>query len=177
MEDKELIKRMLNGDELALEALHKRYARQIYHYIYTETSDYDAAEEILQEVFYKVATKIRHFKQRSSFKTWIYVITRHAIIDYYRKQETQLKTVPLEDETMDYRGGAGHGEQLSELQYLINQLPLKYRRIMHLRYVEEFSLLDTARITGVSVMSVKSTQKRAKKMLKTQRDEGVAYNG
>lgn len=34
LDDKELISRILEGDELALEALHKRYARQIYHYIY-----------------------------------------------------------------------------------------------------------------------------------------------
>ncbi|MCM2677620.1 RNA polymerase sigma factor [Alkalicoccobacillus plakortidis] len=177
MDDKELIHRILEGDELALEALHKRYARQIYHYIYTETKNYNDAEEILQEVFYKVSTKLYQFKQRSSFKTWIYVIARNAIIDYYRKQENQLKTIPLQEELIEHNGGFERGEILTDLQHSIERLPLKYRRILHLRYIEGFSLIDTARIIGVSVMSVKSTQKRAKKMLKMQLDEGVAWNG
>ncbi|MDQ0207414.1 RNA polymerase sigma factor [Alkalicoccobacillus murimartini] len=177
MEDKDLIHKILEGDEFALEELHKRYARQIYHYIYTETRNYDDAEEILQEVFYKVSTKLNQFKRRSSFKTWIYVITRNAIVDYYRKQENQLKTIPLQEELIEHNGGFERDESLTDLQHSIERLPLTYRRILHLRYIEGFSLLDTARITGVSVMSVKSTQKRAKKMLKTQLDEGVACNG
>lgn len=177
MEDIELVKQLLEGDEIAIERLHKRYAQQIYHYIYTETRNDDDAEEILQDVFYKVATKLYQFKKRSSFKTWIYAIARHAIIDHYRKNANRLKTVPLEEELIEHTCGFEEVESISDLQLAIEQLPLKYRRVLHLRYVEEFSLMDTAKIIGVSILSVKSTQKRAKKLLQTQLYEGGVRNG
>ncbi|TSB47926.1 RNA polymerase sigma factor [Alkalicoccobacillus porphyridii] len=177
MEDNELVKQILEGDEIAMERLHRRYAQQIYHYIYTETKSYEDAEEILQEVFYKVATKLHQFKRRSSFKTWMYVITKNTIVDYYRKHTNQLNTVPLQEELLEHNSSFEDLESVSDLQQAIEQLPLKYRRVLHLRYVEEFSLMDTARIIGVSVMSVKSTQKRAKKLLQTQLQEGGVRNG
>src|SRR5699024_9765085 len=53
MEDRELIRQILQGDDLGIEELHHRYVEHLFNFIYAQTNNYHDAEELLQDVFYK----------------------------------------------------------------------------------------------------------------------------
>lgn len=104
MNDYELIKRIQEGDNEAIIVLHNRYADRIFHYIYMQTGSYHDTEELLQDVFYKAAKHLKSFKGKSSFKTWVFKIARHTVIDYYRGSAKDKDTVPIEKEKFDFIG-------------------------------------------------------------------------
>ncbi|GAF11573.1 RNA polymerase, sigma-24 subunit, ECF subfamily [Bacillus sp. JCM 19046] len=176
MDDQELVKRVLQGDELAIEQLHKRYAQPLFHYIHMQTNSFHDSEEILQDVFYKAATQLHQFKQRSSFKTWIYTITRNRLIDYYRSNKAQKNQVELSPLSADLHATPSSPYKLDDLQEALEQLPTNYQTVLHLRFIEGFSLLETAKIMGKSLYAVKNLQKRAQKQLKSDAHvEGFTY--
>lgn len=176
MEDKVLVSRILQGDELAIEQLHKRYAQPLFHYIHMQTNNFHDSEEILQDVFYKAATHLHQFKHRASFKTWIYTIARNSLTDYFRTKNAQKNQVELKPLSPDLSIPSIHKDSIDDLHDALSTLPTTYRTVIHLRFIEGFSLLETAKIMGKSLYAVKNLQKRAQKQLKSNADlEGFTY--
>lgn len=67
-DDKELLKKYLNGDEFAFEILIKKYSRVIYFFIFHQTKDSQLSEDLTQETFIKVWKNIKKFNFDKSFK-------------------------------------------------------------------------------------------------------------
>ncbi|MFA1822339.1 RNA polymerase sigma factor, partial [Virgibacillus oceani] len=173
MEDRELIKRIQEGDNQAIITLHNRYADRIFHYIYMQTGSYHDAEELLQDVFFKAAKNLNQFKGKSTFKTWVFKIARHTIIDYYRGSAKEKDTITVEVEKFDFIGqyvDSAEDKALSRIQVnevlkYIEELPLQYQSVLHLRFFEGFTVKETSDIMGKSVLAVKSMQHRARAAL------------
>lgn len=171
MEDRELIRNIRSGDHLAAQELHSRYVDRIFNFIYSQTNNYHDAEELLQDVFYKAARQLHRFEGRSSFKTWIFKIARNTIIDYYRKRSTR-KDILVEDDTIEHIGREESAEHtalrnfhMEEVMDTIDQLPHHYRTVLHLRFIEDFTLQETAETMGKTLLSIKAMQHRARKAL------------
>lgn len=173
MEDHVLIDKVLKGDPLAIEQLHDRYLEPIFNYIYMQTNNYHDSEELLQDVFYKVASQLHTFAGKSSFKTWIFTITRHVIIDYYRKNDKRRKSIAMNQSTLDSLAGSEDSAEktylrefdVDEVMFTLEKLPDHYRTVLYLRFIEGFSIKETANIMGKTILSVKSLQHRARKAL------------
>ncbi|WYP27593.1 RNA polymerase sigma factor [Alkalihalobacillus sp. FSL W8-0930] len=170
MSDQELVERILNGDQVAIQTLYDRYTKKLFSYIYSQTNHYHDSEELLQDVFFKAANHLSTFKKQASFKTWIFKIARHAIIDYYRSSyfRNQLaRFIPgSEQQQESAQATVMRNEETKQLHHAINQLPLSYRTVLYLRYIEDFSLKETAAVMGKTIYSVKALQKRGLLMLK-----------
>ena len=67
-------------------------------FISARVQNKDDAEDILQDVFFKIHKKIDTLKDESRLPSWIYQITRHSIIDYYRSTKSHGGT------TRDHQG-------------------------------------------------------------------------
>lgn len=180
MGDYDLIRRILNNDHAAIEKLHNRYVDRIFNFIYSQTNNYHDSEELLQDVFYKTATRLHQFKGRSSFKTWIFKIARNVVIDYYRHRSTR-KDVAVEEDTLENISTEESAEHIvlrnlhmDEVMQTINQLPIHYKTVLHLRFIEDFSLKETAETMGRTVFSVKALQHRARKALSGRMNMEVA---
>lgn len=183
MEDRELIRQILNNDYRAMEELHRRYVDRIFNYIYSQTNDYHDAEELLQDVFFKTATRLHQFEGKSSFKTWIFKIARNVVIDYYRKNKHTRRHSPIEENRIETLGEEASLEhtvlqnmQLDEVMRAIDNLPEHYRMVLHLRFIEDFTLQETADTMGKTVLSVKSIQLRARRALSEQINMEVAVD-
>ncbi len=74
------------------EYLWKEYHDNLHGFILSRVSDTSVADDILQEVFMRILSRIDTLKDCDKLQVWIYQITRNAIIDYYR---TQKKTSEL----------------------------------------------------------------------------------
>lgn len=179
-DDEVLLKNYLNGDELAFEALIKKYSRLIYFFIFYQTKDSQLSEDLTQETFIKAWKNIRKFDFDKSFRAWIFKIARNTTIDYFRKFRS--KEIPFsffEDEkgfnpvTEKLRDPQPLPNQVLELKEvkdyvknLVSELPFNYQQIIYMHYELGLSLSEIAKILDKSVNTVKSWHQRALLRLK-----------
>ena len=177
MSDHDLIREVLKGDQIAIQELHGRYVDRIFHYIFMQTNNYHDAEELLQDVFFKAASQLHQFNGTSSFKTWVFKIARNTVIDYYRKNKRRReKSIIVDHQLMEDIVGKEESAEntvlrnihMDEVIQSLDKLPNNYQTVLHLRFVEEFSIKETASIMGKTTLSVKALQNRARKALSEQ---------
>jgi len=144
--DEDLVKIVLdNSDNLTF--LIDRYWQKLFWFIrrisYFSAED---AEDILQDVFLKVYKNINKFDNSYKFSTWIFQITRNTTIDAIRKNGSRPQEISLEKgdlKLMLAESGIGAEQQLinqdklKETEKVLNSLPLKYREVMVLKFLEE----------------------------------------
>ena len=81
--------RYLDGDDSAFADIVREYADGLMLYINSFTRNIHVAEELTEEVFFKLAVKKPHFRNQSSFKTWLYAIGRNTAFDYLEGNEVE----------------------------------------------------------------------------------------
>lgn len=170
--DEELVALILEGDDEALRLLHDRYFQQIFQYAYTQMGDYHRAEEVTQDIMYKMAVHLADFQGKSSFKTWLFAIGRRVVIDYYRKFGKEWGVL---DYDSDRLGQVADGESVESrvmkrslreaLLKGLQQLSVDDRTVIYLRFVEGLSLAETAQVMSRTTQAVKALQHRAKRKL------------
>ena len=184
MDEKQLVAKAQAGDFEAFAKLIEANKQKVYAFVRRLTANTEDAEDILQDSFLKAIDKIDQFRGEASFGTWLSSIAlNEARVLYARKKQFDLK--PIED----YLPGAGsHGDdqqdsirlfdwqdpqsqlESDELRPTVNgavdKLPYKYREVFVLRYIEELSVKEVARLTKQTVASTKSRILRARLALR-----------
>jgi RNA polymerase sigma-70 factor (ECF subfamily) len=178
-EDAGLVTSFKAGDRPSFDELVKKYKDRIFRVALTMLQDKTEADDVTQEVFMRVYTKIGSFKETSTFFTWMYSIAvnecRHALRK--KKHVPVSLDTPLEEneestlsdllkskeENMDHR--LVREEETGLAYKLINTLPEKYRTIYVLRNVDDLSYNEIAGIMGISVNKVKVWLFRAREKL------------
>jgi RNA polymerase sigma-70 factor, ECF subfamily len=149
-----------------IDHLWKEYHSALLGFIRSRVNDADMAEDILQEVFLKIHSKLDSLKNSSKLKSWIYQITRNAIIDYYRTQRPYVELPetlpsPEKDDTEEVR------QRLEScILPLIENLPDDYREAVKLSEIEGMTQKDVAERTGLSLSGAKSRVQRGRAMVK-----------
>lgn len=181
MNEKQLIKYAKSGDFKAFTKLIDTNKDKIYALALKMTANKQDAEDIVQDTFIKAIDNIDKFREESSFGTWLYTIALNQSRALLGKQrDKDLKPVefylPLSSES-DFNHQADsfklfdwkdpHSElESNELKKIINnavaELPHQYREVFLLRYIEELSIKEIAKITKESTASIKSRVLRAK---------------
>jgi RNA polymerase sigma-70 factor (ECF subfamily) len=182
--DEELIERTLNGNDQALRQLHDRYIHQVFQYAYTQTGDYHRAEEVAQDIMYKMAVHLADFQGKSSFKTWLFAIGRRVVIDYHRKYGKEAHTLEVDSERLNRMAETDSVESKvmnktlrEQLLKGLQQLSVDDRTVIYLRFMEGLSLAETAQVMSRTTQAVKSLQHRAKKKLADLIGSEVKENG
>jgi RNA polymerase sigma-70 factor (ECF subfamily) len=101
LDDKQLIKNYLYGDEESLSILIDRHLKPVFNFVYRLCGSKIEAEDITQDTFLKVWKKIKKYNGQNSFKTWLYIIARNTTIDYLRKKK-DLKFSDFDTEEGNY---------------------------------------------------------------------------
>jgi RNA polymerase sigma-70 factor (ECF subfamily) len=143
------------------------------------------AEDILQEVFLRMHQKLDSLKDPRRIVSWLFQITRHAIIDHYRAPERRrevpaglaadmetIRTVqaaPVVGEPAD--SGRLREELAGCLRPMIEQLPSQYREAVTLVELEGLTQNAAAKKLGLSVSGMKSRVQRGRQQLKRMLDE------
>jgi RNA polymerase sigma-70 factor (ECF subfamily) len=135
-------------------------------FIAKRVPDESTAEDILQDVFMRIHAHADSLKDTTKLQSWIYQITRNAVVDYYRSQKDEHElpeTLPVEQD---------HDEddlsrQLAPcLRGMISELPAKYRDALVLTEYEGLSQSDLAARLDISFSGAKSRVQRAREQLK-----------
>jgi RNA polymerase sigma-70 factor (ECF subfamily) len=170
--ESEVITKVLNGDVRAFEALVKQYERLVFYVVHRLVKDEGAVEDICQEVFIKVHKGLARFNHQSKLSTWIARIAYLTAINYLRKyNRAQLNDYP--DDIENYHFTTETPEHLlnkketaNYVEQLVMQLPEKYRTVLTLYHLNEFSCLEIEEITGMPEGTIKNYLFRARKLLK-----------
>ncbi len=155
---------MNNGSD-AIEHLWEEFSSQLRAFILQRVSDEMAAEDLLQEVFVKIHRSIDSLDDASRMESWVYQITRNAIIDHYRtrKSHREMETPPAYEDRFVHDAEAQLATGLKEF---VRELPEHYRRAIELTEFEGLTQREMGEELGLSVSGAKSRVQRARERLK-----------
>lgn len=173
--DRELVKRITEGNLHAFKLLVTQHEKLVRHMINRLVNNQDDTEDICQEVFIKVYKNLSKFSFQSKLSTWIGSIAYSTAINYLRKEslkrsvtdditdfENQHRTTDTPESILHKKDTAAF------IQQALTKLPLNYRTVLTLYHLNEFSYQEIEEITGMPEGTVKSYLFRARKMLKDQ---------
>lgn len=164
MSDEQLALAYIDGNNRAFDELLNRSKDNIFTYIMYMVKDEDLANDLFQETFLKVITKLqnRQYTNSGKFAWWLTRIAHNVIIDYYRAQKSsKIVEAPKENDLSnlrssavmdDYRESQMTNEQiLQDAKRLMEALPENQREVVFMRYYQDLSFKEIAEITGVSI--------------------------
>lgn len=161
--DEKLIKELLKGNESAMEILVKRYYDLVHSFIYRNTSDYNIAYDITQDVFIKMMKNIDKYQiENGKFKSWLLKIAVNTTKDYFRiniyKQRTQsydISNQEIED-TTNVVDILSKKEEAIKIKEAIENLPKLQKEAVILKYYNDLKIKEISYITGENENTIKS---------------------
>jgi RNA polymerase sigma-70 factor, ECF subfamily len=140
--------------------------RALLSFIRYRLPDKNLADDVLQDVFIKVQTKLATLHKAERLQSWLFQITRHTLIDYYRKQRIR-ESLPtsLSVNEPDQSEECWHS-WVDCVRPMINLLPKIYRDALILSDIEGKSLKVVATQLGLSLPAAKSRVQRGRAKLK-----------
>ena len=174
MEDKALIKKILNGDRSAIRFLLEKHQNLVWHIIISMTGHKSDAEDLFQEVFLRVFRGLKNFRAESSLSTWVGSITHHVCVDYLRNRKKEAGFLSLDEDLKlaaklpsDTSWKQAENRDLNTLILTtIAKLPADYRTAITLYHLDEKSYEEIAEITGMPMGTVKSHISRGRDLLR-----------
>lgn len=170
--DRMAVEQALRGNQAAFADLVTRYQSAVFNMAYRMLGDPTEAEDAAQEVFVRAWNQLHTFQMDRRFSTWLLSIASHYCIDLLRRRKP---TAPLDDVALFVESDepepeaiALQGERRDTVKALLNTLPEKYRSVTVLRYYNDLSYDEIARITGLTESAVKTQLHRARRMLAEQ---------
>lgn len=176
MKGEDSYRKYLNGDDSGLVELITEYRDGLLLYISGITGNITSAEDIIEEVFFRLAAKKPKFGGRCSFKTWLYAIGRNAAMDMLRKSR-KISDKPIEDyadlkDTQSIEQEYLKEERKIQVHKALASLSADYRQALILSYFEGFDNAEAARIMGKSKRQIENLLYRAKAALRKELEKG-----
>lgn len=164
MTDEELAMDYVNGNNRAFDELLFRHQSKLFSYILFVVRDREIADDLFQETFVKVITKLQEGKYSPSgkFSAWMMRIAHNVIMDLYRGLKVQ-KIVDTSDDndlsnistndfySMDIESQYVNAQVLKDVKKLMNFLPASQREVVYMRYYQQLSFKEIAEMTNVSI--------------------------
>lgn len=148
-----------------IENIWRELSDNLRRFILKRTSDESIADDILQEVFVKIHSRIDTLKDIRRLNGWIYQIARHAIIDYYRKKKNTV-ALPAEITSLENSENNNGVDILPCVESMVDQLPEKYRQAVILTTYNGLTQKEMGEKLGLSLSGAKSRSQRAREKLK-----------
>ena len=153
-----------------LDELIVRYQHRLLRYLLFVTGNREIAEDLFQDVWMRVLTRGTQFNGKARFETWLFTIARNLVIDHRRKKTmTSLEELidngsdddrPISFEVADHQPSpleqVRSVEDREKIAAALLQLDTLYREVLVLRFHEELTLEEIARITKAPLSTVKS---------------------
>lgn len=162
--DEMLALRYIEGDNRAFDELLTRNQQKLYNYIMFVVRDPELANDVFQDTFVKVISKLQEGKYTDSgkFSFWLTRIAHNIIIDKFRRNKSEHIIEPNADNDLSHLSNDTLTEGSRESQYvntqimndvrhLMDTLPATQREVVYMRYYQELSFKEIAEITGVSI--------------------------
>ena len=160
-----------NGDVEKLGLLFERYYRTLFEFFAKMTGSRAIAEDLVQDVFFRILKYGNTFRADSRFKTWMFHIARNVRADYYKKHGSERAA--FEDSKDELHGGFAlpsqqleQDERTSILECALFKLPPEKREILILSRYQEMKYEEIAQLLGCELGTVKVRIYRAMQELR-----------
>ena len=174
--DVQLIRRILSGDDEAFGILIQKYRKGVHALVWRKIGDFHYAEEITQDVFLQVYQKLSTLKNPNQFAGWLYVIVDRLCINWLQRHkpaEQSLEATSIREiEEFSYACYVSEQRETEALEgryaivkKLLEKLPESERTVVTLYYLGEMTTKEIGKFLGVSVNTIKSRLRRARKRL------------
>ena len=164
LSDEELVMAYINGQYAAFDLLLSRNQSKIFSYILFVVRDRSMADDVFQDTFVKVITKLQQGKYTTSgkFSAWVMRIAHNVIMDIYRDQKSEKIVEATEDNDLSNFGDQALLEQaieakfvndqvLQDVKKMMNLLPTTQREVVYMRFYQQLSFKEIAETTNVSI--------------------------
>jgi RNA polymerase sigma-70 factor (ECF subfamily) len=190
MEEKELVRRALEGRVEAKTEIVRRNQDLVYNLALKLVSKPDDAETVLQETFLRVFEKLESFRQESTLRTWIYRIAANSALMLLRQRRSDPVTIETsdDDETLSRNSRMLASLDRNPLELLLDnefrraleaamkELPDSWRVPFVLKDIEGLSLQEVADDLNTTVPAVKAALHRARVALRNRLAEFIVQH-
>ena len=157
------------GQVARLAVLFERYHRALFRYFVSMNGNREQAEDLVQEVFFRMLRYRTSYDPAQSFTAWMYQIARNAGVDQVRKRgraevvdiDTFVDRAELVSASPGPEESASRGQDLALLRRAMDQLPEDKREILVLSRFQGMKHEDIAEVLGCEVGTVKVRVYRA----------------
>jgi RNA polymerase sigma-70 factor (ECF subfamily) len=162
LSDQELIQEVREGKRRAYTELMHRYQERVYWVARRIVGGHEDADDVTQETFVKAFLALGEFRGDSSFFTWLYriavnlslnTIRKRQVLSYLHESELLGRFLPSHDDPSER---VEQEETATLLERAIAQLPEKQRAVFVLRYHDELSYEEIAKILKTSIGGLKA---------------------
>ena len=164
MTDEGLAILYIDGNNRAFDLLLSRNQSRLFSYILFVVRDRNTAEDIFQETFVKVITRLQDGKYTTSgkFSAWIMRIAHNVIMDWYRDQRAERVVEATQDNDLSNISGSElvvgsieshyvNSQVMRDVRNLLDNLPPTQREVVFMRYYQQLSFKEIADTTSVSI--------------------------
>lgn len=173
MTDEQIVNEIVNNNKTEyFEILYNRFSSLIYNKCYSFVNNQPEAQDLTQDIFLKLFTKLSSYNKRSKFSTWLYSFVYNYCVNYVNRNPVKKYEYAL-PEYFDI-GNYGYdnsdtSENIEILEQQLNRalqlLSEKDRYILILKYKNDLSINKIQSLLGIGNSAVKMRIKRAKKKL------------
>lgn len=175
-DDVELIRHILSGDDSAFSDIVNKYQKSVHALVWRKIGDFQVAEEIAQDTFLQAYKKLATLKNPSQFAGWLYVIASNLCSDWHRRKKPTMQSLDdtkkgtldetsYESYVAEQREKAATEHRREIVKKLLKKLPESERTVVTLHYLGEMTAEAISKFLGVSVNTIKSRLRRARKRL------------
>ncbi|MCC3763528.1 sigma-70 family RNA polymerase sigma factor [Glycomyces sp. TRM65418] len=171
----DLVARAQNGDPSAFGEIYDRYSETVYRYIYFRVNNAQLAEDLASETFLRALRRISSFSwQGRAFGAWLVTIARNLVVDHFKSGRYRLEIVKpdvlgadAQDADPSTSPETAALEKLTNATLLtaVKKLNPDQQECIVLRFLQGFTVAETARTMGKNEGAVKALQYRAVRTL------------
>ncbi len=169
--DEQLMILYQNGDEAAFAILYERHSSKIFGFIKSRIRTSERCQDIFQQVFMKIHKSKHLYNKSHPLLPWLFTITKNTIVDDARKIKKYSNQIQIDD--LQIAAPALEvGFKLDDITLQLEQIPLKQRSVIEMRYADEKTFEDIAQVLKTSDANVRQLLSRGLKRLKQLIKEG-----
>ncbi|GAA4277972.1 sigma-70 family RNA polymerase sigma factor [Aquimarina mytili] len=150
--------------ELLVQRWHGRFCKQAYWY----TNDIEVSKDVAQDSWSKILQKIHSLKDPNKFGSWALTIVTRCAIDWQRKHKKEQENINFYQKVNTSSQAHQDNDDMVFilLKKSIKELPKNQQIVLHLFYIEEYSIKQISKIMDVSTGTIKSRLFNAREKLK-----------
>jgi RNA polymerase sigma-70 factor, ECF subfamily len=189
LNDEILAARVAQGDRNALETLYDHHAAAVLGISLKIIGDRAAAEDVLQETFWRVwQSAVTYQSQRGSFTSWLFRIARNLAIDAYRRRSVRPQTIietaganpildQMPDTDMDVENQAQSNLKAQQVRNALAALPREQRQVLEMAYFNGMTRQEIAEATGEALGTIHTRARLGLQKLREELERRADFEG
>ena len=168
MDDTSLVIECVKGDSRAQRMLFERFSKKMLGVCMRYAKSTEQAEDVLQDGFIKVFSKLNDFKHDGSLEGWIRRIMVNTSLDQIRKENKLMGNTSLDNVDYKLQNNAFVLENLAakDLMKMVQSMPVGYKVVFNMFAIEGYSHKEISEHLGISENTSKSQYSRARAYLR-----------